>query len=163
MEFEGGEDGEENRACADRCRECRAELSSLERWAFECLQPYNPAFLEGMGIQRTQIDVTEGFATAKEMMAPALQAHIRAQIGGDRQRIDQLAAAFQDPVCCHLWLPVWVCSGRIKDKPFHLVVNATTGKIEGEVPYSGRKLLIAIGIAGAIMIGVSILLVLVAQ
>lgn len=124
----------------------QTELSSLERWSFEFLQPYDPVFMDGFAVQRLQVSASQGFERARALMTPVVEAHVRSHIGGDRQKISQLTTAFLDPVCAHVWLPLWICSYQIKGKAFHLVMNATTGKLLGERPFSGWKILLSGGL-----------------
>ena len=58
----------------------------------------------------------------------------------------------------HLLLPVWLLAYRYKDKPYRVVVNACTGEVQGERPYSWVKItftvlaaLLAAGTVAALM------------
>ncbi|HVI00236.1 MAG TPA: hypothetical protein VM869_16075, partial [Enhygromyxa sp.] len=54
-------------------------------------------------------------------------------------------------------LPLWISSFRYDDKVYRFVVNARTGEIAGERPYS--KLKIAMAIIAAILVIVGIVLI----
>ena len=58
----------------------------------------------------------------------------------------------------HLLLPVWMLAYRYHDKPYRVFVNAGTGEVQGERPYSWVKILFAVlagVLAGAIVIAVA--------
>ena len=40
----------------------------------------------------------------------------------------------------HLLLPVWIGAYRFQNKAYQVVVNATTGQVQGERPYSAIKI-----------------------
>ena len=48
-------------------------------------------------------------------------------------------------------LPVWMLAYRYHDKPYRVFVNAGTGEVQGERPYSWVKILCAVlaGLAAA--------------
>jgi hypothetical protein len=46
--------------------------------------------------------------------------------------------------CKHVLLPVWLLSYRFRDKPYRVVVNAATGEVQGERPWSVAKILLLI-------------------
>jgi hypothetical protein len=52
----------------------------------------------------------------------------------------------------HLLLPVWVSAYRYRDKLFQFLVNARTGEVQGERPWSAWKIAFAI-LGGLIVIG----------
>jgi hypothetical protein len=49
-------------------------------------------------------------------------------------------------------LPIWVAAYRYRDKSFRFVVNAQTGRVRGERPWSIIKITLAV-ILGAALIG----------
>ena len=71
---------------------------------------------------------------------------------GRHQRIDNLQTRHDAITFKHLLLPVWMLAYRYHDKTFRVFVNAATGEVQGERPYSWLKifffvLLIAAAIA----------------
>ena len=44
----------------------------------------------------------------------------------------------------HLLLPVWLMAYRYNEKTYQILVNATTGELDGERPYSAWKIATAI-------------------
>ena len=50
----------------------------------------------------------------------------------------------------HLLLPVWLLAYRYRERVFQVLVNASTGEVDGERPYSAWKIATAI-IAGTLL------------
>jgi len=115
-------------------------LARLEPWGLESLKPYNPAFLAGFKAQRYQVDLETGFEAAKVTIAPVIERNVRADIGGDEQRIDELATEYSEITFKHLLLPVYAGAYRYNGKLFQILVNGRTGEIQGERPYSFIKI-----------------------
>ena len=115
-------------------------LAALELWDLPELKPYNPAFLSGFKAQRYQVDLQQGFALMKDLIAPAIQNAVRNDIGGDEQRIDSLSTSYSEITFKHLLLPVYAGAYRYNSKLFQILVNGRTGEIQGERPYSAWKI-----------------------
>ena len=54
----------------------------------------------------------------------------------------------------HILLPVWISAYRYNNKVYHFMINARTGEVQGERPYSVIKILLTILGAVAIAMGV---------
>ena len=122
-------------------------LAELEPWDLDSLRSYDPAFLAGFRAQRYQVGLSEGFALAKEVMAPTIERDVRNDIGGDEQRIDALSTEYDEITFKHLLLPVYAGAYRYNGKLFQILVNGRTGEVQGERPYSIVKVgLLVIGI-----------------
>lgn len=132
-------------------------LLQLEPWPLAEVKPYEPGYLAGFKAQRYQVDLPQGFAQAKELMAPAIEQSIRRDIGGDEQRIERVSPRYSDVTFKHLLLPVWIGAFRYRDKVFQVTVNATTGEVQGERPYSVWKIaLLVIGLVVAFLVAASL-------
>ena len=73
-------------------------------------------------------------------MALLITSDIRQDIGGDEQRIHQVSTAYSAITFKHLLLPVWISAYRFQDRVYQVVVNARTGEVQGERPYSPLKI-----------------------
>ena len=49
----------------------------------------------------------------------------------------------------HLLLPVWLLAYQYNGKAFQVMVNAATGEVQGERPWSWIKILCTIGVVAA--------------
>ncbi len=133
----------------------RKILRALEPWDLEELKPYDPGFLSGFLCERYKVDLQGGFKLAEERMKPEIRSTIKSDIGGDTQRILVMNVSHDDVTFKHLLLPVWLSSFRYKEKAYRFVVNARTGEVQGERPYSWIKITLAV------LLGIAIIAVIV--
>lgn len=116
------------------------KLNDLDPWDLEKLTPYEPAYLAGFQAQRYQVPLEDGFVLAKQLMAPEIEAAARADIGGDQQRIHDLRTRYRDTRFRHVLLPIWIGAYHFQGKVFQVMVNARTGEVQGDRPYSTWKI-----------------------
>ena len=119
-------------------------VTELEPWDLESLTAYEPAYLSGFQAQRYQVELPEGFEVAKGQMKTTIEGWIRRDIGGDEQRIHRMDTRYQDVAFRHLLLPVWIGAYRFHDRVFQIAVNARTGEVQGDRPYSWVKIAILV-------------------
>jgi hypothetical protein len=79
-------------------------------------------------------------------MAEVIQSSIRQGIGGDEQRIHSAETQYGSITFKHILLPVWLSAYRFRDKTYRILINARTGEVQGERPFSAWK------IAGAVLL-----------
>lgn len=115
-------------------------LKSLGPWDLDALKPYEPAFLSGFKAQRYQVDLPAGFEEAKQIMAPIIQHDVRQDIGGDEQRIDNISTSYSAVTFKHILLPIYIGAYRFNQKVYQIMVNARTGEVQGDRPYSFWKI-----------------------
>ena len=130
----------------------RKYAEKLEPWDLENLKPHDEQYLAGFRAESYQIDLKEGFCQAQQIMVDPIHSTIRDHIGGDRQRIHSTDTQYDDITFKHLLLPVWISAYRFGERLFRFLVNARTGEVQGERPYSWVKITLA-AIAGLIIIG----------
>jgi DNA-directed RNA polymerase subunit RPC12/RpoP len=118
----------------------RKGLASLEPWDLDQLKRYEPVYLAGFKAQRYEITLPNAFEEAKQIMAPAIESDVRRDIGGDEQRIDRLTTSYSGITFKHLLLPVYLGAYRFNGKVFQVMVNARTGEVQGDRPYSFWKI-----------------------
>jgi len=132
----------------------RKHAEKLEPWDLDGLMPYKEEFLSGFKAENYTVDLATGFQTARGMMEPAINATIRRDIGGDTQRISSKNVMYDKITFKHVLLPVWVSAFRYNNKVFRFLVNARTGEVQGERPWSWVKITLAtlLGIALIVLI-----------
>jgi ribosomal protein S27E len=122
----------------------RNRINDLEPWDLPQLKPYEPEFLSGFEAQRYQVPLNDGFEESKQIMQGEIQSTVRQAIGGDEQRIDGIQTNYMNITFKHILLPVWIGAYRFQGKVFQVVVNARTGEVKGERPYSASKIVLLV-------------------
>jgi len=125
-------------------------LDQLEPWDLENLVEYNDDYLSGFRAETYKLGLPQGFAVAKVLMQPTIEATIRNDIGGDTQIINSTDTDYRSITFKHILLPVWVSAYRLGNRSFRFLVNARTGEVQGERPYSAWKIFFAV--TGALIV-----------
>lgn len=115
-------------------------LSHLQPWDLGNLVPFADGYLSGFVTESYQVNLVQGFDQAKQMMDGPIRNTIASDIGGDEQRITWVNTRYFDVRFRHLLLPVWISAYRYGDKVYRFLVNARTGEVRGERPYSAMKI-----------------------
>ncbi len=124
-------------------------LAQLEPWDLANLVPYVDEYLSGFRSETYAVALPDGFKIAQALMQPGIEFSIRNDIGGDQQRISTKDTRYENVTFKHILLPVWVAAYRYNGKVFRILINARTGELTGERPYSWVKITLAI--IGAIL------------
>jgi len=119
-------------------------LEKLGPWSTAEATGYRSEYLAGFDSPRYDIDADAGFASAQRDMASVIKDDCRADIGGDEQRVDRLLTTDQDVLFRLLLMPLWIATYLAGGKTFHVFVNANTGEVIGERPYSAVKIIAAV-------------------
>jgi len=122
----------------------RSIIEQLEPWDLPELRPFDGKYLAGFTAERYRIDLEEGFQLAEKRMEPKIRAAIRSDIGGDEQRIHSMSVKHDDVTFKHVLLPLWMSCFRYSDKVYRVTVNARTGEVAGERPWSWFKILVLV-------------------
>jgi len=128
----------------------KKKLRELEPWDLENLVSFDPKFLSGFISEKYQVDLEEGFGKAKKIMDELIERAVRNHIGGDEQRIYSSKTNYSSITFKHILLPVYASAYKFKGKVFQFMVNARTGEIQGERPWSTWK--IALSVIGALIL-----------
>ncbi|MBZ5498308.1 MAG: hypothetical protein LAP85_18050 [Acidobacteriia bacterium] len=128
----------------------RKYADRLQPWDLSNLVPYADEYLSGFRAESYQVDLPAGFDIAREIMDGGIRESIRHDIGGDHQRIDSVKTSYDKITFKHILLPVWLSAYRYRDRVYRILINARTGELQGERPYSSWK--IAAAVAGVIII-----------
>jgi hypothetical protein len=133
----------------------RKYADSLEPWDLPNLVSYADEYLSGFRAESYQISLADGFEAAKEVMSSAIRNGVRQDIGGDEQRIHSVETQYRKITFKHILLPVWMSAYRFRERIFRILINARTGEVQGERPYSPWK------IAAAILVGLTVVAVII--
>jgi DNA-directed RNA polymerase subunit RPC12/RpoP len=124
---------------------------ALEPWDLPNLVPYQDEYLRGFRAESYQVGLEEGFESAKAVMDAAIRESARRDIGGDEQRVLSVKTRHDNVTFKHILLPVWLSAYRYKDKVYRFMVNARTGEVQGERPWSWIKIA-CLAILGGILL-----------
>lgn len=125
---------------------------ALEPWDLDNLVPYRSEYLSGFQAESYQVDLEAGFESAKAVMDGKIRESIRRDIGGDEQRILTAKTQHDKVTFKHVLLPVWLSAYRYHGKAYRFLVNARTGEVQGERPWSIPKVASAVA-AGLTALG----------
>ena len=117
---------------------------ALEPWDLSALKPYTPDYLAGFTAEGYTVALPDGHGRGREIMAAQIRHDVMRDIGGDEQRIDQVNTAHTAETFKHILLPVWMAAYKYDGRTFRFVVNGQTGRVQGERPWSKRKIAIAV-------------------
>jgi hypothetical protein len=123
----------------------------LEPWKLEALVHYNEQYVSGFRSELFQIDPEKGLEEAKQRMGPVIRNAVCADIGGDEQMIEGINTAYNNLGLKYIMLPAWISTYKYNNKVYHFTVNACTGEVVGERPYSAAKIALAM-IAAIVLI-----------
>jgi ribosomal protein S27E len=115
-------------------------LAALEPWDLTRLERYQAAYLSGYKAQRYELDLKGGFEEAKTIMEPVIEDDVRGDIGGDVQRISSISTSYSAITFKHILLPVYIGAYLFNQKSYQVMVNARTGEVQGDRPYSAWKI-----------------------
>jgi len=125
-------------------------LASLEPWDLKNLVPCSEQYLSGFQTEAYQLDLGAGFEQAKTIMDGGVRRTIERDIGGDHQRITVARSQYDHITFKHILLPVWISAYRYRDRTYRFLVNARTGQVQGERPWSVAK--IAMTVIGVLFV-----------
>lgn len=116
-------------------------LSKLEPWDLQELVPYNESYLSGFKTESYRVNLKQGFEDAKSIIEPEIEHQIRRDIGGDDQTIITSKSRYYNTTFKHILLPMWISAYKYNTKTYRFIVNARTGEVQGERPYSVGKII----------------------
>ncbi|MBD3787922.1 MAG: primosomal protein N' (replication factor Y) - superfamily II helicase [Sphingomonadales bacterium] len=119
-------------------------VQALQPWDLSGLTAYRPDYLAGFSAEGYTVDLQEGHPLARAEMIRVIQSDVRRDIGGDEQRIDRMAPEFSAETFKHILLPVWTAAYKYRGRSFRFVVNAQTGQVRGDRPWSAWKIALAV-------------------
>lgn len=129
------------------------KVKALEPWDLNNLTPFNAKFLSGFITEKYQLNLKNGFTTAQQIMHSGITRLINQDIGGDEQRILNRNTSYSNITFKHILLPAYISAYNFKGKLYQFMVNARTGEVQGERPWSIIKIVLAI--LGILAIGMA--------
>jgi len=125
----------------------------LQPWDLKNLVPYADEYLSGFRAESYQVSLQQGFDEARQIMAAEIDTTVRSDIGGDEQRVDSVETQYANITFKHILLPLWLSAYRFREHVYRILINARTGEVQGERPYSAWKIAAAV-VAALILIAI---------
>lgn len=122
----------------------RKYMTALEPWDLDDIVPYSDEYLSGFRTESYTVDLETSWSLAAARMDQEIDRMIRREIGGDEQRITSKSTRHADITFKHILLPVWLSAYRYREKTYRFIVNARTGAVQGERPWSWIKITLAV-------------------
>lgn len=119
-------------------------MLALEPWPLQDVVPFNQQMLAGFLARTYDIELDQCFIDAKQRIDAAIHTEVCQRIGGDTQQVSSVDSRYDAITFKHLLLPVWLMAYNYHDKTYQVFINAATGEVQGERPYSVWKILFAI-------------------
>jgi rubrerythrin len=132
----------------------RKFMLALEPWPLGKCVPFNQEMLAGYLARTYEIELDSGFREAKGRIEDKLDSDVRSRIGGDVQRVHSIRTHYSAISFKHLLLPVWLLAYRYNEKVYQVMINAGTGEVQGERPYSWVKITLTVLAGVAVAVGV---------
>jgi hypothetical protein len=129
----------------------RKLVDALEPWDLQNLENFDDKYLSGFESEVYQVALDDGFEYAKEYMSYEIREAVRHRIGGDKQKITDLKIYHDKSSFKYILLPIWTAHFKYNKKDFRFAINARSGQIKGERPYSKTKIFFAIVLGLAIV------------
>jgi DNA-directed RNA polymerase subunit RPC12/RpoP len=130
----------------------KAYTDALQPWDLAALEPYQPHYLAGFRAEAYTVELVDGFRQARDQMDRVIARDVRFDIGGNQQRIHDIATDISDVTFKHILLPVWLAAYKYRGKSYRFVVNGRSGQVQGERPWSAVKLAVAV-VTGLLVAG----------
>ncbi|MEM8555475.1 MAG: primosomal protein N' (replication factor Y) - superfamily II helicase [Pseudomonadota bacterium] len=130
-------------------------MDALPPWDLSRLRPYQVEYLAGLRAEAYTVELDEGYHEARAYMDRTIERDVRFDIGGDRQRIRDIDTDISNVTFKHVLLPVWVAVYRFQGKPYQILINGQSGRVQGERPYSVWKIALAATIAFVAALGLA--------
>ena len=127
--------------------------NELTPWDLGALVPYSPDYLAGFQAEGYTVSLGDGHQEARERMAGVILQDVRRDIGGDEQRVNDVDTRWSDETFRHILLPVWMAAYKYNGKSYRFLVNAQTGEVQGERPWSVWKIASLVIVIAALALG----------
>ena len=128
-------------------------VEALAPWPLERAVAYQPDYLAGYQTLRYDVEPDQGLMAAKRQMEQVIEGDCRDDIGGDEQRVTSMDVRYAAVMFKLVLLPIWIAAYLYGGKTYQVFVNAHTGEVVGERPYSIPKIVAAV-VAALVVLGI---------
>lgn len=128
------------------------KLEKMGPWTLSEARPFQQEYLTGYSALRYDVDPQEGAKDARGVMKRVIEDDCRDDIGGDEQRVANMDVTYSEAMFKLVLMPLWIATYLYSGKTWQVMVNANTGEVVGDRPYSIVKITMAV-IAALIVVG----------
>jgi DNA-directed RNA polymerase subunit RPC12/RpoP len=136
----------------------RKHINALEPWPTGQARPFSAEYLAGHLCRTYDRDAEQTLPEAQQKMSAVIEQSVRRDIGGDRQEVHSISTDWRGLTFKHLLLPIWLLTVIYQQRPFQVCINGITGEVQGQRPWSKAKIIAAVLVALAVIIGILILI-----
>jgi DNA-directed RNA polymerase subunit RPC12/RpoP len=134
-------------------------LDRLTPWPLHEAVAFQPEYLAGYDALRYDVEPDDGLRTAKESIEPVIRDDCRRDIGGDEQRVHSVDTTYSHVTFKLMLLPVWLACYLHAGRTYQVTVNARTGEVIGQRPYSVAKIALAVAAVALVIAAIVVLVV----
>lgn len=127
------------------------ELTKLAPWDLKMAVPFSQDYLAGFEAMRHDVTLKSAFPIAQEIMRSVIRGDCCRDIGGDEQRVHDMKTDWSAITFKQVLLPIWLAAYRFDSKVFRVYVNARTGEVIGERPWSVAKIVLLVLLIAAVI------------
>lgn len=137
----------------------RKKLEKMGPWELGDARPFQQEYLTGYSALRYDVDPQQGSERAREQMRDVIENDCERDIGGDEQRVSDMDVTYSQAMFKLVLMPLWIATYLYGGKTWQVMVNANTGEVVGDRPWSVPKIVAAV-LAALLVIGVIVALAL---
>ncbi|WP_244932273.1 hypothetical protein [Nocardioides sp. W7] len=138
------------------------KLDKMGPWTLADARPFQQEFLTGYSALRYDVDPQQGSTEAREQMRGVIEEDCERDIGGDEQRVSDMDVTYSQAMFKLVLMPLWIATYLYGGKTWQVMVNANTGEVVGDRPWSVPKIVAAV-LAALVVIGVIVAIALAAS
>lgn len=133
-------------------------LEKMGPWTLADARPFQQEYLTGYSALRYDLDPQAGSEEARVQMRGVIEDDCESDIGGDEQRVSDMDVTYSRAMFKLVLMPLWIATYLYGGKTWQVMVNANTGEVVGDRPWSVPKIVAAV-LAALMVIGVVVALV----
>lgn len=123
------------------------KIDKMGPWQLGDAVPFQPEYLTGYSALRYDVDPQDGSKQAQHEMEQVIDGDVRRDIGGDEQRVDNVNVTYSQEMFKLVLLPLWIATYLYGGKTWQVLVNANTGQVVGDRPWSKLKIAAVVTLA----------------
>lgn len=127
------------------------KLEKMGPWILAEARPFQQEYLTGYSALRYDLDPQQGAKEARSEMKQVIEGDCRTDIGGDEQRVANMDITYSEAMFKLVLMPLWIATYIYSGKTWQVMVNANTGEVVGDRPWSVVKIVAAVVAALAVI------------